>query len=121
MVRVQSKINNSGLKALKREVFQQAKELASELRNETYDTLYSICSAIAPFENQYGVAVKTGALRRSITPGGIERVNENLVQTEVFFDTSIAPHAVFVIEGTEKMEARPIHLIALELIRMRLK
>ena len=121
MAKVSVQINRQALKKIESHVNNRAMEYAVELRDKVYDTLYSLSSAIIPFENEYGIAVKTGALRRSITPVDPVRVDKNLIETEVYFDTQVAPHAVFVLEGTEKMPARPIHLVALELIRMQMR
>jgi len=121
VAQITTQINKQVLNRIKERVEERALSRAVELRDKVYDTLYSLSSAVVPFENEYGVAVKTGALRRSITPTEPVRVNKTTVEAEVYFDTQVAPHAVFVLEGTEKMPARPIHLIALELIRMQMR
>lgn len=86
----------------KADVRAQADEILSQIYNEA-ERLVSQPSVKA---SELTLGVKTGRLKQSIkftltqTDGGIE--------IQMWFDTNIAPHAKFVIDGTRYIKPHPI-------------
>jgi hypothetical protein len=89
--------------------FRLAKERFLRKVGELLFTELFIMTAVGGSDS---IGIKKGVLRRAL------RTNLTSDSVEVYFDTSVAPHALWVIKGTRYIKARPILDRALENVRI---
>jgi len=92
------------------QIKEQAQESVAELADQVFHAAQDLVSSPSVMKGEKTLGVKTGRLKRSLKQRVVQTPDGPII--EIFFDTTVAPHAKFVIQGTRKIKPHPILEIA---------